>query len=384
VFEPGSVFKVVTLTAALETTNLTPDSPINCYGGAFHFYDRVIHDHERYGMLPMSGVLAHSSNIGAIQIGLRVGKDKLYDYVRRFGFGERTGITLPGERRGTTRRPETWSKTSIASIAMGHEVTVTTVQLARACSVIANGGYLVKPRLQTNQQVEAPQRIIRAETAFTMRRMMEGVVLNGTGRKSRLDGYTSGGKTGTAQIADPVTHHYTHFYNASFMGFAPMSNPSIVIVVTANGATGHDGYGAEVSAPVFKTIAEAALRYLDVPRDVPNASPNPDNGNADDNDVAAISDLGSDPPPLDSSDDGAETGAKSGDQRVFFSGPPSGMLVGPKVPNFLGMTMRGVVQQAGASGIPVLFQGHGVARVQAPLAGAMLPAGEKVRVEFTN
>jgi cell division protein FtsI (penicillin-binding protein 3) len=383
-FEPGSVFKVVTLTSALETTNLKPDTVIPCYNGAFHFYDRVIHDHEPYGALPMWGVLAHSSNIGAIQIGLKVGKDNLYDYVKRFGFGQRTGLSLPGEMRGVVRRADKWGKTSIASVAMGHEISVTTVQLARACSVIANGGYLVKPHLLANVQVDPPQRIIRAETAFTMRRMMEGVVLQGTGRKARLDGYSAAGKTGTAQIADPVTHHYTHLYNASFMGFAPVADPAIVIVVTANGATGHDGFGAEVSAPVFKTIAEAALRYLNVPRDLPDSSPTPDNGKVDDNDVAAITDLRSDAPPLVSSEESPETGTESEDQRTFSPAPASNLLTAPRVPNFVGMTARGVAEEAAATGIPVVFQGHGVARAQAPLAGAMLATGEKVRVEFTN
>ena len=381
-FEPGSVFKVITLTAALETTKLKPETVIPCYSGVFHYYDRTIHDHEPYGALPMSGVLAHSSNIGAIQIGLKVGRNNLYDYVKRFGFGQKTGLTLPYERGGVVRRPEKWSLTSIASVAMGHEIAVTTVQLARACSVIANGGYLVNPYLVANAPVDPPQRVIRAETAFTMRRMMEGVVLNGTGRKARLDGYSSAGKTGTAQIAEGG--HYTHFYNSSFMGFAPVADPSIVIVVTANGATGKDGYGADVSAPVFKTVAEAALRYLDVPRDLPDFSPNPDTGKVDDNDLAAIADLRSDPIPLDSSDESPDNGTDSGDQRAFFAGPASNVLVGPKVPDFVGMTMRGVAQEAAADGIPVLSLGHGIARAQAPLAGAVLPAGEKVRVEFAN
>jgi cell division protein FtsI (penicillin-binding protein 3) len=383
-FEPGSVFKVITLTSALETTNLKPDTIIPCYNGAFHFYDRVIHDHEPYAALPMSGVLAHSSNIGAIQIGLKVGKEKLYEYVKRFGFGQKTGLMLPGELGGLVRRPEKWSKTSIASVAMGHEVTVTTVQLARACSVIANGGYLVRPHLLANTQVDPPQRVIRPETAFTMRRMMEGVVLYGTGRPARLDGYSSAGKTGTAQIADNTTHHYTHFYNASFMGFAPVADPAIVIVVTANGSTGHEGYGTDVSAPVFKAIAEAALRYLNVPRDLPDSSPNPDTGKVDDNDVAAIADLGSDALPLDSSDESPANGTESEDQRVFLPAPAPNLLVAPKVPNFVGMTARGVAEEAAANGIPVVFQGHGIARAQAPLAGGMLASGQKVRVEFTN
>jgi cell division protein FtsI (penicillin-binding protein 3) len=368
---------------------MTPDTVVPCYNGAFHYFDRVIHDHEPYAALPMWGVLAHSSNIGAIQIGLKVGKQNLYDYVRRFGFGQKSGLPLPGEARGLVWPPQRWQATSIASVSMGHEVLVTTVQLARACSVIANGGYLVKPHLLANQQVDPPQRVIRTETAFTMRHMMEGVVLTGTGRNARLDGYSVAGKTGTAQIADNATHKYTHFYNSSFMGFAPVADPAIVIVVTANGATGHDGFGAEVSAPVFKTVAEAALRYLGVPKDLPDSSPNPDNGKVDDNDVAAIADLGSDPPPLDSSDESPDNGTDSGDQRVFLQGPPSGapasgVLVGPRVPNFVGMTLRGVAQEAAADGIPVVFQGHGVARAQAPLAGGMLASGQKVRVEFAN
>ena len=168
------------------------------------------------------------------------------------------------------------------------------------------------------------------------------------------------------------------------MGFAPVANPAIVIVVTANGATGHDGFGAEVSAPVFKTVAEAALRYLNVPRDLPDSSPNPDPGKVDDNDVAAITDLRSDSPPLVSSEESPENGTESEDQRPLLSSPASNLLVAPRVPNFVGMTARGVAQEAAATGIPVVFQGHGVARAQLPIAGALLAAGEKVRVEFTN
>ncbi len=375
-FEPGSVFKVVTLTSALETTSLRPESVIPCYNGVFHFRDRVIHDEHPFAALPMSEVLAHSSNIGATQIGLRVGKDKLYDYLRRFGFGEKPGLPLPGEMGGVVRPPAHWGTTSVASVSMGYEISVTTVQLARACSVIASGGFLVKPHLLAGEPVDAPRRVIRPETTFTMRRMMEGVVLHGTGRNARLDGYTAAGKTGTAWILDPKTHRYSHNYNSSFMGFAPVANPSIVIVVTANGATGKSGFGAEVSAPVFKTVAEAALRYLNVPRDLPDPSPNPDTGKADDNGPAAIADLRSAPAPLDS--------PVAGDQRAFFGGPAANVLVAPKVPSFVGMTMRGVAREAAADGIEVLFEGHGIARAQAPQAGAMLSAGEKVKVEFTN
>ncbi len=148
-FEPGSVFKVITLSAALETTNLTPDSPINCHGGMLTLYGRTIHDSHvgAYGIMPMAMVLAHSSNIGAIEVGLRVGQSNMYEYVRRFGFGQRTGIPLPAESPGKLRKLSKWSSTSLPSISMGQEVSVTTLQLAQAASVIANGGLLVRPRL---------------------------------------------------------------------------------------------------------------------------------------------------------------------------------------------------------------------------------------------
>ena len=146
-FEPGSVFKVVTLAAALETTSLTPDSMINCGNGTIKLFGRVIHDHNRYSSLSMADVLANSSNIGAINIGLKVGEKNLYEYVRKFGFGRKTGIELPGESAGMLRRLSQWEATSIGSIAMGHEVGATSIQLALAGAIIANGGMRVKPRL---------------------------------------------------------------------------------------------------------------------------------------------------------------------------------------------------------------------------------------------
>jgi len=200
---------------------------------------------------------------GAINIGLRVGEKNLYEYVRRFGFGKSTGMPVPGESGGRLRPLRQWIASSIGSIAMGHELSSTTLQLAQACSVIANGGMLVKPRLTLSRQrpednsvavepIAQPVRILLPQTAITMRHMMEGVVLHGTGKASRLDGYTSGGKTGTAQIYDVKTHVYTHKYNSSFMGFAPLNNPAIVIVVTLNGTA---LMGGEASAPVFSSCA---------------------------------------------------------------------------------------------------------------------------------
>ena len=393
--EPGSVFKVITLAAALETTRLRPETMINCGGGSIHLFGRTIHDHNRYDSLSMEDVLARSSNIGAINIGLTVGQEKLYEYLRRFGFGRRTGLPLPGESAGMVRPLKRWEKTSIGSVAMGHEVGVTTLQLAQACSVIANGGFLVKPRLTLNTPVAHPVRALKPETAITMRRMMEGVMIKsyGTGHKyARLLEYTSAGKTGTAQIYNYRTHQYTHMYNASFMGFAPVTNPAIVVVVTVNGTQGMAGYGGPTSGPAFRAVASAALRMMDVPKDLPDVLPSEGGDLADENDVA-IADLGSSiPPPLVQAGDAVASDDRPGasansasDQRTFLAKgitDPSNDLAGPRVPNFQGRTMRDVIEQSAALGVPVEFTGSGVARGQFPEPGAILPLGQSIRVQF--
>ncbi len=393
-FEPGSVYKVITLSSALETTRLRPESMVNCGNGSINLFGRVIHDHSRYAALSMADVLARSSNIGAINIGLQVGDKNLYNYIRRFGFGKKTGVPLPGESAGMVRPLRAWQKSSIGSVAMGHEIGVTALQLAQACTVIASGGFLLKPRLLMDEPKVAPVRVLRPETAITMRRMMEGVVLKpyGTGHKyAQLIGYTSAGKTGTAQIYDSRTHQYSHTYNASFMGFAPVTNPRIAIVVTINGTEGLVGYGGPTSAPVFREVAAAGLRVMDVPKDLPEMVSPDESTPADENDVA-IADLGSSiPPPLVqagdavAADDRPAASAKSAmDQRLFSSpgGKPHNDLDGPRVPNFQGQTVRNVIEQAAALGIPVEFIGSGVARAQVPEAGAILPVGRRVRVQF--
>lgn len=364
-FEPGSIFKVITLSAALETTSLRPETPINCGNGILRLPGRVIHEARHgYGTLPMAMVLAKSSNIGAIQVGFRVGQQNMYEYVRRFGFGQRTGVPLPAEASGLLRRLNHWGTTSLASVSMGQEISTTSIQLARACAAIANGGLLVKPRLILKRggemvRTDPPVRILKPETAITMRRMMEGVVLRGTGTKARLDGYSSGGKTGTAQIFDTRTHRYTHSYNASFMGFAPLTNPAIVVVVTLNGTTGSAGFGGPVAAPVFRAVAGEALRVLDVPKDLPEGMPQ-ENAIVDMNDLS-IADLGSDQPNI-----------------LEDTGP------GPKVPNFRGKTMRVVVAEAASLGVPILLDGSGIARAQAPPPGSPLHSGERIRVQFAR
>ncbi len=400
-FEPGSVFKIVTLSAALETTNLRPGTQINCGKGTIKLFGRVIHEsHHGYGTIPMSDVLARSSNIGAIQIGLKVGEKNLLEYVHKFGFGRTTGIPLPAESSGMIRDLKHWGKTSIASVSMGHEVSTTALQLAQACSVIANGGVLVKPRLilkrqrpggpVENEPAPAPQRVLKPETAITMRQMMEGVVLlpYGTGKAARLAGYTSGGKTGSAQIFDLTTKRYTHMYNGSFVGFAPVTNPAVVIAVTLNGVK---MFGGVVAAPVFKNVATETLRLLGVPKDIPEVEPAPLTDPQQANDVS-IADMSMPPEDLEQVPAPPEvtaSAAPSAPPPVAAATPApasvSGTVVavaGPSAPNFLGKTVRAALEQSLDLGVPVEVVGSGVARQQAPLPGSPLNPGERVRVLF--
>jgi cell division protein FtsI (penicillin-binding protein 3) len=380
-FEPGSVFKVITVATALETTNLRPDSILPC--GTISMFNRVIHEAKHpYGPMSMADVLAKSSNVGAIQIGMKIGKEKLYEYLRRFGIGQKPGSGLPAESGGMLRKLEKWQPGSICSVPMGHEISTTALQLARAGSVIANGGLMIKPRLVLKRQKpggameevkgERPVRIIKPETAFTMRQMMEGVVLHGTGTRARLAGYSSAGKTGSAQIYDYAARRYTKTYNASFMGFAPVTNPAIVVVVTLNGTTTSAGFGGAVAAPVFRTVAMEALRVLDAPKDIPDQEPAIQEDKIDENDVA-IADL-SDPPPLEEPEA----------VRAPMEQPKVAQVSGPRVPNFQGKSMRAVVEEAGAMGLPLSLDGRGVARMQVPPPGSVLPPGTRIRVQFAR
>jgi cell division protein FtsI/penicillin-binding protein 2 len=332
-------------------------------------FRRVIRDHDPYDALSMADVLAKSSNIGAINIGLKVGNERMLDYIKRFGFGRLTGVPLPGESPGLVWPLKKWIPSSIGSVAMGHELMTTTVQLAQSCSVVANGGLLVKPRIISDRQrpgaAREPEPLLRTtqviapETANTMRQMMQRVVLEGTGRNAQLKGYSSAGKTGSAQIYDPEAGVYTHRYNASFMGFAPVNRPAIVVVVTLNGAS---KYGGAVAAPVFERVASAALRMLEVPKDMPDIEPVP----VRDEDLAdvAIAGLGQAP--------------------VLQEMPSGAPAAGPRVPDFSGKSLRGVIEQATERGITVEYSGTGLARVQDPPPGSVLRAGERVKVVFAR
>jgi cell division protein FtsI (penicillin-binding protein 3) len=399
-YEPGSTFKLITLAAAFDQGITRPGEVFDCENGAVYVAGHRIRDHKPFGMLNVAGILAQSSDVGAIKIALRLGAPKFYEYIRAFGFGQPTGVDLPGESKGLLRRLENWSAVSIGSISMGQEVGVTPIQLISAVSAIANGGMLYKPHviaeLRRGEQVlpaegvmapAEPRRVIRPETAATLRRLMEGVLLNGTGPLARLDGWTAAGKTGSAQKIDPATGRYSRTQLiASFTGFAPISNPAVTILVSLDSPVGqHEG--GQVAAPVFKRIAEQVLPYLDVPRDVPIAPrlvqaaykrrQISDSTTLEDFTPADFSGQPDQPP--------AETPATKSIVRLSET-PPVTVAVEEggdiEVPDLTGRTMRDVTEICLRLRLDPVLVGSGLATNQTPAAEAKVKRGAKVTVQF--
>ena len=403
IYEPGSTFKLVTLAAALDQNLIRAEEVFDCGNGAVVVAGHTIHDHKKYGMLTVSEILANSSDVGAIKIALRLGSPKFYEYIRGFGFGSFTGIDLPGESRGKLRKYEHWGSYSIGSISMGQEVGVTPLQMISAVSVIANGGLLYKPHvvqeMRRGEEIlvldgpsasAEPRRVIRPETAAAMRRMMEGVILQGTGKKARLDGWTAAGKTGTAQKMDPATGRYSRTnVIASFTGFAPINNPAVTILVSIDSPAGYPHDGATVSAPVFKSIAEQVLPYLDVPRDVP-LSPRllqTAYKTGRETDDASLDDLT--PVDFSAQPEPTEEVAKPTESKVTEQKPPEVTLAVDEggdiaVPDFAGKTMRDITEACLRLGLDPVLVGSGIASEQTPEAGAKVRRGTKVTVRFAT
>ena len=280
IYEPGSTFKLVTISGALQEKLTRPDELFDCQMGSIVINGMRIHDAKPHGVLTVADVLAESSDVGSVKIALRLGEDRFYNYIRAFGFGQQTGIELPGETRGMTKPVNRWSKVSIGAISIGQEIGVSAVQLAALVSTFANDGVRVAPRIVatttapqgTPQLVtfhpQNEQRVISPLVAAQMRQMMQRVVLHGTGRRAILEGYSSAGKTGTGQKVDPATGVYSRTkYNASFAGFAPINNPSVTIAVILDSPVGPH-QGGQVSAPVFQRVTQQVLEYLHTPHDV--------------------------------------------------------------------------------------------------------------------
>ena len=449
IYEPGSTFKLVTISGALDEKVTRPDEVFDCQMGSIVYNGMRIHDSKPHGLLSVSDILAESSDVGAIKIGLRLGEERFYKYIRAFGFGQQTGIELPGETRGLTKPVSRWSKVSIAAISMGQEIGITPLQLAALASTMANDGVYVAPRVvaATIQPQRTPQmiafhsvnerRVIASLSAAQMRQMMQGVVLHGTGKKALLLGYTSAGKTGTAQKVDPATHAYSHTkWVASFAGFAPINNPAITVAVVLDSAVGlHQG--GQVSAPVFNRVAQQVLEYLHTPHDIDlpparqvllaRTSTNdkdleegsPDHpGETMDMAEAGVGDAlpalpaSSRPSPHGGEDQANASSpenlivpaslrraepvpetkpqsASAAETASTTASPPStGTVVldveqgGLVVPSFAGKSVRAAIELAQASGLDLEVVGSGAAVDQSPSAGAHVPNGSRVTVRF--
>jgi len=478
VYEPGSTFKLVTYAAAMDQQVAKPDDMIDCQGGKITIFGRTIHDNqgEHFGVIPVHKALEESSDVAAVKLAMKMGPATFYRYIRDFGFGTRSKVELPGETRGLLRPVGRWQPSSIGSVAIGQEVAVTPLQLVTMVSTMANGGVYLPPHVlmpdqssptalnqkaappqvapsQAAPQVPPPQaaqlaplpvkageelpdplpqgahRVISTLAAAQMRKMMEGVVLFGTGKRAQLDGYSSGGKTGTAQKIDPATHTYSKtMHIASFAGFAPVNDPVVAVAVVLDSPKGAY-YGADVSAPVFADVAQQVLEYLGVPHDVdlrPMTSAakkdqpvREDDGAAQNESIQALyeaaNDLPSDDPlsaaPLAhtaantqpepapaqtaSSPADPQAGVQSGDDTSLRSQPApaaqaflhpaantvvvadAGQL---RVPSLIGLSVRQVIVEAGSSGLEVEIAGSGTAREQAPAPGTMVPPGTKIVV----
>jgi len=399
-YEPGSTFKLITLAAAFDQGITRPDEIFDCENGAVYVAGHRIRDHKPFGLLNVEDILAQSSDVGAIKIALRLGAPKFYDYIRAFGFGQPTGVDMPGESKGILRRLENWSAVSIGSISMGQEVGVTPIQLITAVSAIANGGLLYKPHViaelrRGDQALPAegplasaePRKVIRPETAATLRRLMEGVVLNGTGKLAHLDGWTAAGKTGSAQKIDPATGRYSATQLiASFTGFAPINNPAVTILVSLDSPVG-EHEGGQVAAPVFKRIAEQVLPHLDVPRDVPIGPRLVQAAyrNREVSDSATLEDFtptdfsGIPDQPLVESTAPNTKGGKRQTPSVTVAVDEGGDI---QVPDFSGKTMRDVTEICLRLGLDPILVGSSLATNQTPAAGTKVRRGAKITVQF--
>ncbi|MGA2421801.1 MAG: penicillin-binding transpeptidase domain-containing protein [Candidatus Acidiferrum sp.] len=425
IYEPGSTFKLITLAAAFDQGITRPEEVFDCENGSVVVAGHRIHDHKPFGLLTVSEVLAKSSDVGAIKVAMRLGAPQFYEYIRAFGFGMPTGVDMPGESRGLLHRLEHWTPISIGAVSMGQEVGVTPIQLIAAVSAIANGGTWYRPHvvaeLRRGEQVlpgegplaaAEPKSVIHPQTAATLRRLMEGVLLKGgTGTLARLDGWTAAGKTGTAQKIDPNTGRYSRTdLIASFTGFAPINDPAVTILVSLDSPVGpHEG--GMVAAPVFKRVAEQVLAYLDVPRDVPvsarlvqAAYENPDASEESSLEDFTPTDFSA--VPDDAQADamgtknaiartipGAKTGAATTGAGIAMKSRkvtelPPAVTVSVDgggditVPDFGGETMRDVSEQCLRLGLNPVLVGTSLATGQTPAAGAKVKHGAKVTVEF--
>jgi cell division protein FtsI (penicillin-binding protein 3) len=441
IYEPGSTFKVVTLAAALEEKITRPDEVIDCQMGSIEIAGHTIHDHKAYADLTVAQVLSNSSDIGAIKLGLRLGDERFDQYIRAFGFGKQTGIELPGETRGMTKPVSRWSRTSIGAISMGQEIGVSALQLASMMSTIANEGVYEAPRIVAGSVEDETQnglrkvvfhptgerRVISTLTAAEMKTMLEGVVLNGTGKKAILNGYTSAGKTGTAQKIDPHTGTYSRTqYIASFAGFAPVNNPAVTVLVILDSPRNGSHEGGVAAAPVWARIMQQVLAYLNVSHDASFsdrrrlllraansvAESEIADGAGDRLGDSLDSMAEADPAayaaaPQDSSSASPLKPASLASPRPKEATPASSAYMamlppppqpektlhgtavlevdsGVTVPSLIGMPVRNALEAAASAGLELQIVGSGVAREQSPPPGSHIAPGGTISVRFAR
>ncbi|MGA1842154.1 MAG: peptidoglycan D,D-transpeptidase FtsI family protein [bacterium] len=275
IYEPGSTFKPFWAAALLEEDMLNSNSLFYCENGAMYVAGKKIRDHEKFGWLSLKQILENSSNIGAIKCAQKLGEQRFYEYIKRFGFGEKTGIDFPGEVKGILRAPDDWSGLSLASLAIGQEISVTPIQLITAFSALVNGGRLMKPfimkeikdskgKILLKQTPTIKRRVISDQTSNKMKKILRGVVSRGTGVKAGVPGYWIGGKTGTAQMVDKKTGEYSHEdFLTSFIGFFPDSNARFAMIVMVSQPR-KACWGGEVAAPIFSEVAKKIIHYLQI------------------------------------------------------------------------------------------------------------------------
>ena len=345
VYEPASAFKIITVAAAIDAGAIQMDDTFYCENGGIRVYDKYIRDHERFKTLSVAEILWHSSNVGSIKIAQAMPEETFYRYIQAFGFGSKTGIKLPAEAAGILRPFSEWSKVSHAFLAIGHEISATPLQVLRAASAVANGGWLVKPYIVERivshdgsvrdlRPRQAPVRVLKASTAAVMVGALKGVVDQGTAKQAQIPEIAVFGKTGTAQRLQGGSYSRKKF-NASFVGFFPAENPQYGIIVVAHDPQGKV-HGGEVAAPIFSDIGKHIVLYdqarfpsneLDIPAGAPNW-----------------------PTPTTDTE------------------PHLGIM-----PEFLGLGLRQMVRRAQYFDIELHIEGHGVAVRQEPMAGAPIP-----------
>ena len=394
-YEPGSVFKVITGSALIESGIAAPADPVDCGQGTIQVGNFVIHDaeHERYGIIPFSQVIAKSSNVGMVRLGLRLGPQRLYSAVRSFGIGEPTGIDLPGENVGILRPVPQWSLLSNASISYGQEVSVTPIQLGVAMSVIANGGYRVRPRIRARtidpdgresaSPPAPPQRVLSPATVSAMNEILRGVVVEGTGKRAAAAGYLVAGKTGTAQKAIGRGYSRDKFV-ATFAGFAPADDPRVVLVVTIDEPRGQY-FASEVAAPVFGRILARMLPMLGVPPSgsvvpVPAAPPQQI---AQQRPVFAPGVVPAALPVVPSATAGVVSSALPGISSSAL--PRRARPEAPdRMPDLIGLPARVAVAELSRRGIGAKLTGSGFVVSQSPDSGSPIGPGNSCRLQLSG